>query len=258
MEAKIALIFLISYFVILVLLVAAIVWLFTTIRKHNANHQATLQLNKEQHEHQLLLATIETQEQAFGNIARELHDNVGQKLSYIKMELAKNDRPISEHIITHSINSITDCLEDIRGLARSLNGEYMLANGLIKAIEDFINNTNAIGKTACTFTIDGEAIFLDNNVEIFLYRVVQEAFNNIIKHAKATTASLRFIFTTGQLQIFIVDDGIGFTPAPSRSTGLLNMQSRIQLLQGTCAIQSAPGTGTTIHISLPIIPLTHA
>jgi two-component system, NarL family, sensor kinase len=259
MDGKIALIFLSSYFVILILLVVAIIWLYNAIKKHNTNHQATLLLTQEQHQRQLLLAKIETQEQAFTHIARELHDNVGQKLSYIKMQLSNATQPITEQVLSSNVHSITDCIDDIRGIARSLNGEYMLSNGLLKSIEDFIENSNRLGHTNSSFVVEGEAIFLQQYAETVLYRIIQESFNNIAKHAKAHTASLRMVFTTEQLQLFIVDDGVGFTPAAhSKTNGLLNIQSRVQLLQGTCHIQSSPGAGTSIHICLPIQPITDA
>jgi two-component system, NarL family, sensor kinase len=258
MDGKIVLIFLSSYFVILILLVVAIVWLYNAIKKHNKNHQATLLLNEEQHERQLLLAKIETQEQAFSNIARELHDNVGQKLSYLKLQLSNKERPISEQLISYSIGSITNCIDDIRGLARSLNGEYMLANGLLKSIEDFITTTNNLGGTQCQLVIEGEPVFLQNKQETILYRVIQEAFNNITKHAKAAHAKLLMVFEPAELQVFITDDGQGFDTSSIASNGLLNIQSRIQILEGTYNIESTAGAGTKLHFILPLSPLTHA
>jgi two-component system, NarL family, sensor kinase len=258
MDKKIVIVFLASYFIILLLLVVAIVWLYRAIKTHNTNHQATLLLNKEQHQHQLLQAKIETQEQAFSNIARELHDNVGQQLTYLKLQMSNNVYPIAANIATKYVERITHCIEDIRGLARSLNGEYMLTNGLLQSITDFIENSNRLGRTQCSFTIEGEPVFLQTNQEIILYRAIQEAFNNIAKHAQASHASLRMVFAPTQLQVFIVDDGVGFNAATVKSSGLTNIQSRLHMLQGTCTIQSCTGTGTQLHISLPINLPAHA
>jgi signal transduction histidine kinase len=258
MDTKILIGFLSVYFLVMLLMVIAVVWLFITIKTHNASYQATLELQAQQHQHQLLLSKIETQEQAFANIATELHDNVGQQLSYIKIQLAQEPRPIPEHTITTAVDGITLCLQDIRGLARSLNGEYMLANGLLKGIEDFIANSNALGRTQSTCSIIGEAVFLQQDAETILFRIIQEAFNNIMKHAQASTASLQLIFLPQQLQLIITDNGKGFVPVPTKTTGLLNIQSRVQLLQGTTTVSSSLGVGTTLHIAIPIKHIIHA
>ena len=257
MHEKLYSFFLILYLIILVILVVSIIWLYNAVQKHNQNYKANILNQQELFAIQLLQAKMETQELTFVSIGRELHDNIGQRLSYLKLHLGNIPPTIHTQAIQYSMDSITDCISDIRNIARSLNGEFLLANGLIKSIEEAVAQTNMLG-TDTTFSIKGEPIFLNNNAEIFLYRIVQEAFSNITKHAAATHANINIEFTATQLTVVITDNGVGFNANALFKSGLLNIKSRAELLQGTCNIISVISQGTTLTICLPLSNIKNA
>lgn len=98
----------------------------------------------------------------------------------------------------------------------------------------------------------GEDIRLDAGVETVLYRVVQEALTNVVRHASATTVRISVIRTTAKIRAVVEDDGVGFDPAAAASSlGLRGMAERARLVGGTVTFDSAPGQGTTVTLEAP-------
>lgn len=212
---------------------------------------------KIEHENEILKSQVEIQEQTFENISREIHDNIGQKLTLAKlhlntMNLCNND--IASASLNNSVKMISEAINDLSDLSRSMSSEIILQNGLIKALEFDVAQMNK----SCLFKIDllvnGDPVFLDSQKELVLFRIVQEALNNIMKHAAAQKIEITMNYLKNHVEMLIKDDGRGFVNDSSmlKGTGIANMNRRAGMLNGHCNVTSIPGDGTQIKIEIPI------
>jgi len=225
-------------------------------QKQNAYYKNLEEL-KIAHETELLQSRLEIQEQTFQNISREIHDNIGQKLTLAKLHLNTidfSDRKKSEAQAADSVNLIGEAINDLSDISRSMSSEIVLNNGLIRALEFETNQLQKSGLYSITLNVTGETVFLNANKELVLFRIVQEALNNIVKHAAATIIDIQLHYEVENLTLVITDNGKGFVQQQGRDpgTGLTNMSKRANTLNGKCEIISSPGTGTRIKVEIPL------
>jgi PAS domain S-box-containing protein len=201
-------------------------------------------------------ATVDTQEEERGEIGKELHDNVNQVLTTTKLylELALTNNELKDELIVKSTKNIVSVINEIRQLSRSLMDPSIGDLGLVDSIHDLIENINLTRKLHVNLRADRKIEkLLNKNQKLTIFRIIQEALNNAIKHAKATTVEVHFRIFKDMVSVSIQDDGIGFQPGHIRKgAGLKNIQNRIYLINGTQTIQSAPGKGCKITIKFPI------
>ena len=150
---------------------------------------------------------------------------------------------------------VSKAIVDLRNLSKSMNTDAVLAAGLLKAIEYELQLVAKAGFTT-GMEVTGQTMRLNPQKELILFRMVQEAINNIIKHAGATTIRVRISFTENRMELVLDDDGAGFDPSAfstdmDSGAGLRNMKSRAALIGGQLDIQSIPQQGTSIIITLP-------
>jgi signal transduction histidine kinase len=200
-------------------------------------------------------ATIDTQEQERSEIGKELHDNVNQVLTTTKLylDLALSNQELKDQLIQKSTKNIINVINEIRQLSRSLMDPSIGDLGLIDSIHDLIENINLTRKLHVSLVSDRkiEAV-LDKHQKLAVFRIIQEALNNAIKHAKATTVTITFRKLKNTIEILISDDGIGFIPDHvKKGAGLKNIQNRIYLINGTHSIQSEPDKGCKLVINFP-------
>jgi two-component system, NarL family, sensor kinase len=196
---------------------------------------------------------IEIKEQTLSDISRELHDNIGQIASLIKINLnlvlphlSLNDR----EKVSESLDLLKQLIKDIQSLSVSLKGENLKRFGLLKMIEkDVEQYQRSIG--LIHFSAPPELPELDYAIEIFLYRMSQEIFNNIIKHAQASEAEVFIEAVTNSLIFRITDNGKGFLVSEENNgSGLINLKERCEIIGAKLEIESEPGHGTQITIKL--------
>lgn len=244
-----------SLFLILLLVSFISTILYKYKQKQNA-YLKSLEELKIAHENQLLQTQLEIQELTFQNISREIHDNIGQKLSLAKLHLNTLNYGFLEktaHTVTDTVNMISEAINDLSNLSRSMSSENILNNGLIKALEFEVEQLIKPGIFQVKFSTTGYPIFLDANIELVLFRIVQEAINNIIKHAAASCIDIELHYAEDLLKIKISDNGKGFNlDTISNGTGLLNMKKRAKMLNGTLEIKSFPDIHTQIIIEIPV------
>lgn len=208
-----------------------------------------------EHAINLLKTKLETQENSFLKISREIHDNIGQKLSLVKILInAKvgSGLPLDNETLSEISKIITESLEDLRDISRSLNSDLIATNGLVSALQHHIGQLNSLGRHNFKLTVTGESDQIDPQAELAVFRIVQEALNNVVKHASATQVHVEVYYGSDHLGIAITDNGCGFDPSTTASgNGLTNMKSRVQALQGDFTITSTPDTGTRIQIKIP-------
>lgn len=249
-------------FIILCTLLILLLISFITVivyryqQKQNAYYKNLEEL-KVIHENAMLQSQLEIQEQTFQNISREIHDNIGQKLTLAKLHL--NTIHLSTNLkimlqIKNSIAIIGEVINDLSDISRSMSSEIILNSGFIKALEFEVNQLNKTGLFNIHLTVTGDTVYLDAKKELILFRITQEALNNIVKHAEATAIGIQLHYKATSMSLLIKDDGKGFYTKElgPHGAGFMNMTKRATMLSGRCVINSQPGIGTTIKIDIPL------
>lgn len=200
--------------------------------------------------------TILAQEKERNELGLELHDNINQLLSVVKLYLgvAKTEKTFNEEIIERSYLHLEEAMQDIRKLSHSLVAPSLGHDGLKEALEDLVESVQQPDQLSVKLFIDEDydALEIDKNKELMLYRIVQEQLNNIIKYAKATEVSIRLKHQDEQLILFISDNGVGFdVHEQNNGIGLKNINSRVNFYSGKMHLASAPGEGCTLEVSIP-------
>jgi signal transduction histidine kinase len=204
-----------------------------------------------------LRRVVSAQELERRRLARELHDETGQALTSILLGLkAVEDAPSDDH--RRRANSelrelVVTTLQDVRRLAVELRPKALDDFGLVPALE-------RLGETFADQTgirVQLEAQLperLPAEIETALYRIVQEALTNVVKHAQARRVSILIMRKHASVSAVIEDDGLGFDPGTAREDGLglLGMRERLELIDGRFDVESSPGSGTTIVAEVPV------
>lgn len=219
---------------------------------------------KEEIRLKLLDKVIQAQEEERKRIARELHDETSQSLTSILLGLSmlpdmKTEDERNRHI-RGLRTMVQETLEEVHDMAWQLRPSVLDKYGLAMALERYLEQFRAkfsIDADLCFVGLDGYR--LQSEVEIAVYRIVQEALTNVARYARARNASVIVSRKSGMLSVIVEDDGLGFDPEvvmnrePSKaSLGLRGMQERAVLLNGTLKIESECGTGTTIFVHIPV------
>jgi signal transduction histidine kinase len=214
------------------------------------------------HDKNLLKTQLEIQEQTFQNISREIHDNIGLSLTLAKLnlnilEFDQTDK--CKELVTESVDLISKSINDLSDISKSLNSEAIGEQGLLNALQLEIERLRKLGRFRVEFVISGNPVYFESQKELVLFRIAQEALNNIIKHAEAKAISMEVVFNSTDVTLYIKDNGKGFCYSADRKTiqekmkaGLSNMQIRSSLLNGTMNIESEIGKGTTIIVTAPL------
>ena len=217
---------------------------------------------RKQLEHELLKqqkaisqATISTQERERTEISKELHDNVNQILTTAKLylDLAISNPELKDDLIQKSSKNIINAITEIRQLSQSLMNPSLGDLGLVDSIEDLIENVNATKKITAAFLCEEiDENGLHENQKLAVFRIVQEALNNIVRHAEATETIIELSVQHEIIRLVIKDDGKGFDPkAVKNGAGLNNIRNRVYLLNGSLTLDTQPGKGCTLVVELP-------
>lgn len=203
---------------------------------------------------------VEIQEAERGHVARELHDETGQALSYLLLGLSLLEREggdpaaVSERV--HELEEMVDeMLENLHRLAMNLRPATLDYLGLVAAMDQYVETLNNQHTMTVQFQAAGiEGERLPAIMETALYRVVQEALTNVVRHAQASRADVLLERRDNRLIVVVEDDGRGFDPRAALESGrlgLFGMQERAEMLGGTMTIESAAGKGTTVVVEVP-------
>jgi signal transduction histidine kinase len=204
---------------------------------------------------EILQTKLETQEDTFQQIGEELHDNIGQLLSSTKMLLGITERSLNE--IPDTLNTAQEMLgkaiNDLRSLSKSLNKDWLRQFNLIQILQAEVDRFNSVGSLELKLVSGVSFVPLPSEAQVMLFRVIQEAFQNCIKHSEASRIDVVIAFEN-DLNVLIEDNGKGFNRdlVNSGGIGLLSMEHRTKLLGGTINWESAPGGGTRIIIKIPV------
>jgi signal transduction histidine kinase len=200
---------------------------------------------------------VEAQELERARLARELHDETGQALTSILLGLKPLEQAAESDEVRAAVASVRELvvstLQDVRRLAVELRPSALDDFGLATAVERLVDTFREQSGLQVDLEAHVGEARLPSEIETALYRVVQEALTNIVKHAGATRVSILLRRKDGGLVAVVEDDGAGFDPSRTREAafGLAGMRERLALVGGRLQIESAPGAGTTLAAEVP-------
>jgi signal transduction histidine kinase len=201
---------------------------------------------------------VDAQEEERRSISRELHDEVGQTLGALLMDLGQLSRliPAEENLLQEQIKRIKSAAEtavrSIRDLALLLRPPMLDDLGLVPALEWQAREISRRGDMEVDVHAEKVSEQLTDEVKVCVYRLVQEALTNAARHSGARHAKVSIVQSKGTIRVQIADDGISFSPERARGMGILGMEERVKRLGGSLTIESAPGKGTTVGAEIPV------
>jgi signal transduction histidine kinase len=214
---------------------------------------------------EILQAQLEVQEQTFQNVSQEIHDNIGQVLSFVKLNLATLgglSAREQETRITESKDLVAQAINDLRDLSKSLSKDHILNLGLTQTVQAEVERISKSGLINVQLRVDGHTLSLGGQRELVLFRIVQESINNTLKHSGAATLNIGLHYSKDLFTLTLSDDGSGFDPVLAEGkngSGLKNIRNRANLIGAGVKISSEVGKGSEICVSLnPIDNQTYA
>lgn len=198
---------------------------------------------------------LDGQESERQRLSRDLHDSLGQSILAVKMKLEQakqGDNESRRKSLTEALALIKIVIQEIRAITHDLMPPVLAAFGLEKGLKNLCREASNSSEINILFEAEGDFSGLDSKEQIYLYRIAQEAIQNIIKHSGATQALIRIDYIPGSLKLYITDNGKGFdiSNPDIRANGINNMMERVELIGGHCTFASEPGKGTTIQIEI--------
>jgi PAS domain S-box-containing protein len=205
---------------------------------------------------------LEIQEEERGRLARDLHDDIGQVLTALKIQLESLQRggdPALRARIAEGVETVQQTLERVRQLSLNLRPSQLDDLGLAAALRSHLDRQAGVAGIAPHFDAAEAPADVDPDTETACFRVAQEAINNALRHAHAHNLWVRLFTSGGRLGLSIRDDGPGFElevarrrAASGASLGLVGMEERIALAGGSLELHAAPGQGTTVLATFPV------
>ena len=224
-------------------------WLFEQVRAGSEHLQS------------LSRRMVEIQESERHYIARELHDEAGQMLTSLMLDLRLLEKNVSQpDVVIKKINemegSLNDVLENLHRVAMALRPASLDHVGLVSALRQHLESVGEKHGLKVSFRAGGVEKRLSQNVETVLYRIVQESLTNIVRHAHASQVDVVLTVRNDKLITIVEDDGIGFDPdsvSTDEHLGLFGIRERAEMIDGKLVIESAPGKGTTIMVEVDYV-----
>ena len=200
-------------------------------------------------------ALLEGQEEERKRVALELHDGLGVMLSSVKMQFTNFIARHSQHdeVLNQAAMVLDKAAVDVRRISHNMMPGVLTKFGLNISLEELMDHLNENEGVEASVNIKGDDKKLTDNIQIMVYRIIQELVNNTIKHARASQVSLILDYGTEELSIIYSDNGVGFTiGVVAHSLGLRSIESRVRFLGGDLSIESKPGKGASFLITIPL------
>jgi signal transduction histidine kinase len=226
-------------------------------KSYQQEHQATLAAKQDLQ--RLSARLVAGQEQERQTLSRELHDQVGQALTAIKIDIARTEQGLAPsqtdllERLRRARKGAEETLEIIRRLSMLLRPSMLDDLGLSATLSWYIKQFAASTTIRVSVNDDGSADLLPDAHKTSLYRIVQESLTNCARHSEARSVVVKLASEEGRYIVCIVDDGKGFVPThEGRGIGLIGIEERVAEMKGDFQLSSLPGTGTKLYISIPL------
>lgn len=232
---------------------ASIWWIFRLEQRARAAEREMRELSQK---------LVQAQEAERKRLSLELHDQVGQMLTALRMEIAnlgrikQRDPDLFAAHLRQAKEMAEATMKTVRDLAMGLRPSMLDDLGLGPAIEWAGREFSRVSGIPVDVSVEGALARLTEAQKTSLFRVVQESLTNVARHARAQRVSVRLVESAQRLELVVSDDGRGMEPGRNRrGLGLLGMEERVRELGGVFSLSSAPGAGTTVRVEIPLAPL---
>lgn len=240
-------------FLLFIVGIISYVWQY---KRKKREHLSVIQNQKDAHQKELLSIQLEMQQKTMQEIGREIHDNIGQKLTlaslYIQNLIYETKKQESTENIENISTIINESLADLRQLSKTLTDDAIAAKPLVALLQTECEKVNKLKK--CWFTYDAEiqANNVNYHTKSMLLRIAQEFIQNSLKHSQCKSIKLNLAQASGFITMEVSDDGNGFDVAKinSQGSGLRNMKKRTETIGGQFLLESNDN-GTSLTIKLP-------
>ncbi len=240
----------------MMLLAGGIFFFFITYQKRLLNKQLELNKVKQQQQEEIIRNTVLAQENERKRIARDLHDEVGAMLSVVKLNVGRIEKKSEEikakNLASDTKNYLDEVITQVRRISRSLLPPSLEKIGLYYALEEMANWVNKADDLIIVCRKSGEQFRFSSEQELTVFRIAQELVNNAIKHADCSFIAIDVRFGNGYVALKVSDNGKGFEVDHKMKTGLglVNLQSRSEMVGAKFKMKSIPGKGTSALIYL--------
>lgn len=218
--------------------------------REEANQQRVTAMLREK-ELEVLKASIDGEEKERSRISKELHDSIGGNLAAIKMQLSNSGNSGSPEVI----RQLDETYQQVRDISHNLAPKTFINTGFVELVQNYLDRFTAGGKVKISFGVypDDVADAMDTALKVELFKIIQELMTNVQKHAEASAIEIQLTRVDGELKLIFEDNGKGFpVDETSAGIGLQNIKARLNNFKGTLAIDSFPGRGTVVDISIPV------
>ncbi len=250
---------------VLITIFAVMMTVFLVINKQKQNRD---KLERQQLEHtyhsNLMRTRIDMQEQALHYVSQEIHDNMGQVLSFSCLQLANLKWAIPNETarasLTENLDVIRNAVKELRMLSHSLNTNRVEKRHLEEIIESELNRIRSFSPIKCYLEVKGHVSSLSPETRLLIFRILQEALQNVVKHADAKSVNISIGYDERHFNMTVKDDGKGINMEALKDSGSLgmgNMEERAKLMGGTVTVHSDGHSGTEISLDIPIIKNIH-
>ncbi|MBP9138966.1 MAG: hypothetical protein KBF87_10795 [Flavobacteriales bacterium] len=247
------------------IIIALLFWRSLLARRKLANQEQELHTQRidelmNTNELTAMNSMIEGQEKERDRVAKDLHDRLGSMLSAIKHQLGAVETDVQQvkkdqgmqYSKMHTM--LDEAVGEVRRISHDMITVALSRFGLTKALEDLCDTVRVKGKMDVELQLFGLEQRMERSMEIAVYRIVQEAISNVLKHAKASELSVDVTRGPGRISVIVHDNGKGFDPAiPSTGIGMENMRNRAMAIGAVLRVDSSPGNGTTISVEGPVV-----
>ena len=239
-------------FLIIALTLACLMFFIIARKKQNALFKTKKLM--EEIEHQMMQTQIEVQELTINSIAKELHDNIGQLLSSTKLILGTINRNKEkyEDLLKMAEETISHAISELRSVTKSLDKDWLEQFQVIENLKTEVKRIEKLESLEILFEHSVKNLLFPKQ-QIMLFRIIQEAIQNVLKHAQASKLFISITETNECWNIIIEDNGVGFDINSIRNTsGILNIRYRTILLGGNAEWNSNKEKGTVLYIKIPL------
>ena len=251
--------YLLVYMIMVLIIITSLVVMFFVVFQKRKNKLLLERMQEQQaFEEEITKAQTETQEQTLKNIGWELHDNVGQLLSFASMQLSILKMKVGDDVkeeFGETSNALKESLREVRSLSKSLNNEVVLNIGFEKSISNELDRLKKMKFASAELVTKGDKLNFDNRKhEIIIFRILQEFLSNSVKYSEAKNLKIVLEYQPHNLSVIATDDGKGFDiNTIEKGSGLINMKSRAALINATFDITSKPKEGVQLTLNYPIV-----